>query len=376
MRLLVSIVVLCFFVIDVSESREGATEEEQMNRLSHLSFAPKSSGLVGICHSKPKGRSICLWSMTEGKSSDLVQLNKDEAADSMTVSSDGSLLAVTFHDVFKYRHEGKSIGCYSIKDNKWLWKAKWVEKALYSKVEFTPDNGKLIAVGYENLIVYDATTGKTLERQTEPFDGYIASYDSPIRSAISPNGRYIGIWQETSKARAESWWRRNGSKWATIWDSDKNTMTGRWESHQTGACSAAFTPDEKHILFASMDGYVRVWSIATQKMVKEWKAYLRNDPDSNKMLSGTIVVSPDNHYIATFGGSDNSRSIRIWSYPDGNLLHEVDDVAKAVALTVDGCAIYPMAFSPDVKYFAFEKQGRLCLYDMQTWQEKWCTSSP
>jgi hypothetical protein len=31
-----------------------------------------------------------------------------------------------------------------------------------------------------------------------------------------------------------------------------------------------------------------------------------------------------------------------------------------------------VALSPDGKYFAFEQQGELRLYDAQNWQEKWC----
>ncbi len=364
---------ISFVFIVFGGSSESAVKEENINRLSDLTFIRQTMDLAAACKSIPQG-SVRFWSLTTGEERGIVQLNKDEVADSMTVRSDGRLVAVTFHNVFKYRHEGKFIGCFSIAENKWLWKEKWAEKALYCKVNFTSDNRKLIAVGYENLIVYNATSGKTLRRQTELFDDYVASYDSPIRSALSPNGRFIAIWQETSKARAESWWRRNGSKWVTIWDIDKNKMIGRWESHRAGACSAAFTPDEKYVIFASSDGYVRVWSISTLQMTMEWRAYRSNDPDSNK-VNGAIVVSPDSNYIATFGGSKTSSSIKVWAYPNGNLLQEFDEIAKTVALTVDGCAIYPMAFSPDGKYFAFEKQGRLCLYDMQMWKEKWCVLS-
>jgi predicted transglutaminase-like cysteine proteinase len=71
--------------------------------------------------------------------------------------------------------------------------------------------------------------------------------------------------------------------------------------------------------------------------------------------------------------------IAIYTWPDINIInYQTNTVVNEfnnVAMSSPACWVYPMAFSPDNKYFAFEKRGRLCLYDTETWKEKWCVPS-
>jgi hypothetical protein len=69
--------------------------------------------------------------------------------------------------------------------------------------------------------------------------------------------------------------------------------------------------------------------------------------------------------------TDAGFSIKVWDYATNRQAHEFRDVNPSHMM----CSGYPMAFSPDGKYFAFERQGKLCLYETETWQEKWCVSS-
>ena len=71
-------------------------------------------------------------------------------------------------------------------------------------------------------------------------------------------------------------------------------------------------------------------------------------------------------------GAKTGFAIKIWDYSTNKLLHEFVNVISSNLGMGSG---YPMAFSLDGKHFALEQQGKLCLYDTQTWQEKWCVFS-
>jgi len=123
-----------------------------------------------------------------------------------------------------------------------------------------------------------------------------------------------------------------------------------------------------------MDGYVRVWSIAKERISKEWQAFrdekripFDKSPAPNHI--NCMVFSRDAQYLATMGFDTKSRfAIKVWEYSTNKLIHEFSEV---ISSSLGMCSGYPMAFSPDGKYFAFEQQGQLCLYNTRDWREKW-----
>jgi WD40 repeat protein len=139
-------------------------------------------------------------------------------------------------------------------------------------------------------------------------------------------------------------------------------------------CSAVFTPDEKDLVLGSMDGHVRIWSIADKRISREWQAFwndkripFEKSPAPNAI--NCMVISRDAQYLATMGFDTKSRfAIKVWEYSANKLIHGFTEV---ISSSLGMCSGYPMAFSHDGKYFAFEKQGRLCLYDTKNSQEKW-----
>jgi hypothetical protein len=76
--------------------------------------------------------------------------------------------------------------------------------------------------------------------------------------------------------------------------------------------------------------------------------------------------------LATMGFPKEGFTIRVWDYSSNKLIHEFIHVCFSRRPMGND---YPMAFSPDGKYFAFERQGKLCLYGTQNWQERWCAFS-
>jgi hypothetical protein len=193
-------------------------------------------------------------------------------------------------------------------------------------------------------------------------------------NGISPSARYAAFWQGDLE-HDEGWWS-SGNIWVLVHDIETEKVIAKQGKVQEKYknCSAAFTPDEKNLVLGSMDGYVRIWSILEQKVIKEWRAYgadeepvpFRRDPSPNVIDSMTF--SHDGRYLATIGDLKGGSAVRIWDYTTNKMIHEFADV---ISSPLAMCSGYPMAFSPDGKYFAFEQQGNLCLYDTQTWREEW-----
>ena len=347
--------------------------QKRFNALKRLCFIPQRDLIVGACGSEPNG-SIRFWSVDEGKLKEVLDLGKGIWANSIAVSNNGSLIVASLLGK-------KEIACYSLTDRKWLWKEMWVEKGVAGNaVRFTNDDRKVVVVGYRNIVTYNALTGVILERQEDSrsFGNGFPNYTRRIH-AISQSARYAAFWLGDLLEHDETWWSSRNI-WVLVRDIETGKIIAKQGKIQEKYknCSAAFTPDEKNLVLGSMAGYVRIWSISEQKVVREWWAYgadeepvpFRKDPSPNVIDSMTFSL--DGRQLATIGDLKGGFAVRIWDYTTNKLIHEFRDV---ISSPLGMCSGYPMAFSPDGKYFAFEQQGKLCLYDTQTWEQKWAVPS-
>jgi WD40 repeat protein len=356
----------------------GEKSDCRGRRLSALSFNLQTSQLGGDFFI-PKGieGNIRFWSLNDGRLESIIKLGSGESARTIAISRNGNLVGVSF-GVYSLGPLDNGIGCYSIKENKWLWKFKWLEdrpsfdrilRFAAKHIIFAQDDTKIIAIGEAHLVIYDASTGEILEKRREPFQDYPILTGCEIRSAFSPSGRYLVIWQEFSTAAHGQWWKRfRVNKSVTVWDIEEKKLIAHWNKQQSEACAAAFSADEKELAFCSNDGYIRVWSIKEQKVIRQWQAYSRSKASKSYPFPNIdfLTLSPDNKYLATKGFDDNGDIIKIWNFRTGDPFREFE--TKSGGFTCH----YPIAFSPDGKYFALERCGNLCLYDTQTWKEKWC----
>lgn len=363
--------VFCFISICYSQSQSKDMKQKKPNRLKKLYFVPKLDIIVGICSSEPNG-TIRFWAIDDGKLRDVLDLGKGEWASSLSVSNDGSSIAIALLDK-------SEIGCYSLAERKWLWKTKWVEKGLVDNpMGFAPNDQKLLVVGFRNIVTYDSKTGSILQMQ-EDSKGFSSGFPNyrTRNNTISPSTRYAAFWQGYLE-HDETWWSSRNI-WVLVRDIEAGKVVAKQGKIQKKYknCSAVFTPDENYLVLGSMDGYIRVWSITGQKVIGGWRAYwhegastFEENPAPNEI--GSIIFSPAGKYLATMGRLKGKSAVRIWNYATYKLIHEFDNV---ISSPLPMCFGYPMAFSPDGKYFALEQQGNLCLYDTQTWQEKWCVPS-
>lgn len=367
MYLLIGKVILSYLFVGVHMAYSDITITP--NLIKTLSFTPSSKFIVGIGSFSPKiaksdeSKSIRVWSVENGS---LIKSIPLEPTDSifhnypMSVSHNGNLIVVSFYS--------KKIGCYSLEDNKWLWMVEWIKQERKSPREiiFTLDDQKVIAVGEKHTVIYDAKSGNIQGIQEEPLSDYVLFFAMSTGATISPSGRYLAAWQREPTAHGDILKKLFMNKEITIWDVMNNQFVASWRKPKKNFCHAVFTPDEKSILFSSLDGYISEWSISDKRMVKEWK-------HSNEYF----IISPDGRYIAILGKSVQAwDSVQVRDYVTSTLLLDFGDVWGGVAAPYGVCeATYAMAFSPDSKYFALEKNGQLCLYETETWREKWCIPS-
>ena len=363
---------LCFVTINYSVGKGESMKQDRPNRLEKLYFIPQHDLIAGTCSPVPNG-SIRFWSIINGKLEEVIDLKDREWADSLAISNDGKLMVAAL----LYANE---TGCYSLNEKKWLWKVKWVEKGVIGNaMRFTPDDRKIVVVGFRKIVIYDAKIGDILQKQEDSsgFSGGYPEYRTRYH-AISPSARYAAFWQGHLE-HDEGWWSSKNI-WVVVRDIEEGKTIAKQAKLQSKYknCSAAFTPDEKNVALGSMNGRVRVWSIADQRINRDWEAFWNDKPtpfEKNPApnLINSMIFSHDGRYFATMGFEIKSGfAIKIWDYPTNKLLHEF---VKVISSSLGMCSAYPMAFSPDGKYFALEQQGKLCLYDTRTWEEKWCVPS-
>jgi WD40 repeat protein len=370
--LLISFSIFFILLVTMSLSHGAEMKNIHQNRLQTLLFVPKHELLVGDSVSGLRG-SIRFWSLKNGQMIDALDLGEGELSKSLTVSHDGNLLAIAL-----YRND--EIGCYSIKDKKWLWKVKWEGKIRYSyNLRFTPDDHAIVMQGLDKIITYDVKSGNILRHLDDKygFSGGFPAYKTRF-SALSPSASYAVMWQGNLEHDETLSW--NPNVWVIVWDLGKGQIISRQEKIQAKYknCSAVFTSDEKKVLLGSMDGFIREWSISEQKTVKEWKAYaVGKTPTNEKQYTSpsqidSMILSSNGQYIAMLGSELKiGFTVRIFDYKNMTLIREFANVNSKNTM----CSGYPMAFSSDNKYFALENKGMLCLYDVATWNEKWCVTS-
>jgi len=334
-------------------------KNKKFNRIGEIVFNPQSTMIIGSFLSELgiSEKSIRLWSVKNGALMDVIPLETIRGYKyPIAVSYDGNFIAISLYS--------KEVWCYSLKDKKWLWKANWLEKERKNpqEIKFTPDDRNIIAVGEKHIVIYDAATGHIQEVQKKPLSDYTLFRSSITGAVLSPSGSYLAAWQRLPTPGYEQFPKLFMNRKVTVWDIGENKSIAQWKKPKKDICSVAFTPDEKYILMAVKD-YITEWSITEQKMIRQWKVH--------KYYIDYLTISPNGKFIASFGYYAN---VKIWDYMNKKVLYEFENIGTRIG-GYKVCDSNAMAFSPDSKYFALEKNGYLCLYETSTWKEKWCVPS-
>ncbi len=176
----------------------------------------------------------------------------------------------------------------------------------------SPD-GKLIAGGYDTLVLLSAATGKRLFVAPPP--------PARVRGvAFSPDGRMLAA---AGSALTVS---GSGANGIWIWDVESGKLLR--------ALHAA--PSQRYDVRFLTDGRVtsgeQAWDVSTGKLVKTWHGSVK-----------WVLVSPDASIAVSESEETFSRSIMVWDGATMKLLRAID----AGGLVM----MYSPAFSPDSRYF-------------------------
>jgi WD40 repeat protein len=303
---------------------------------------------------------IRVWSAEDGTVEDTLRFSSQEETRSIAASPDGELIAVAFFNRpgMKGKERQSSIGCYSVSEKRWVWREDWPVKFDQARrVQFSPDGRKVFIIGFKNVLLYEAKTGKRLETFGEPLKDYPLLSMSVRGSVLSPSGRYFVVWQELAPPGHHIWQRFIANKWVTVWDLQTRQQIARWKKPEYANESAAFTQDEKNILFGSGEGHVRIWSVEREEMVQKWR--LDNFDAADMKFSG------DYRYLAINLGF----RIGVYDYSTHKETQSFEDAGSPPPGHP-----YPMTFFDGSDFFAFAKiKNQVCVYNTKTWEEKWCS---
>jgi WD40 repeat protein/serine/threonine protein kinase len=112
-----------------------------------------------------------------------------------------------------------------------------------------------------------------------------------------------------------------------------NILSGEVSPEWTGTGNrGVLSPDEKFLVTGGRDGMVKLWDVASRRLIASVMAYDREAVEA-------LAISPDGHIVAT--GCWNDSRVRAWD-PTANLKPLWDSADEAIGL----------AFSPDGKTLA------------------------
>src|SRR5262249_8393351 len=97
----------------------------------------------------------------------------------------------------------------------------------------------------------------------------------------------------------------------------------------TGIYCVAFSPDGQQVVSGSVDQTLKLWDVASGKLVREVTASKEKEfPKGQQEVVLSMACSPDGKQIAA-GGMD--KTIKVWNVADGSVVRElVNPALKAV----------------------------------------------
>jgi WD40 repeat protein/transcriptional regulator with XRE-family HTH domain len=203
-----------------------------------------------------------------------------------------------------------------------------------ANLTYSPDGTRIASMGADGEVkVWDASTYQNL--LTLPADPNVLGYTL----AYSPDGKLLAAALSTK---------------VVVWDALNGKELFSLDGNVSGAPNnemvyVTFSPDNKHLAVANMDGTPKVWDVATRAEVFSLVGH--------KQPCDGIAYSPDGKLLAT---SDDSGIIKVWDSSTGEEL---------LNLTQSG-NVHSVAFSPNGKHLASASEdGTLKLWDSSTGKE-------
>jgi WD40 repeat protein len=122
-----------------------------------------------------------------------------------------------------------------------------------------------------------------------------------------------------------------------LWDLDNPRPPRLLKGHAGAVRSVTFSPDGKRVASGATDGTVRLWDLATGKEVRQWNVS-KDRPAAPAAHAGqiwSVAFSPDGKRVVAGGGD---HVVRLWDVATGKLLRRFEGHTWGVS---------HVAFSPD-----------------------------
>lgn len=175
---------------------------------------------------------------------------------------------------------------------------------------YSPD-GRLVATGAEDIILWDASTQKKLVR---------LEHTAIVWSlAFSPDGRWLVS--------------THGDGAILLWSVAERERAGNFNEHSGPVRAVAFSSDGRHVASASEDRSVILWDTDSGRKEATLVGHLTR-------LTG-VAISPDGKRVAS---SDHDAAIKLWEAKYAQTIWDFEDTNTNTS--------YCLAFSPDGKWIA------------------------
>jgi hypothetical protein len=238
----------------------------------------------------------------------------------VTFSADGEFLAAGAKD---------RIGVWSLDTKKQMFRVQLPTPQTAVNLAFTKDGKELVSDGREDPVIrfWDLKTGKQsreLVRKVPPADG-MNKYVSPFRG-FNPHGEFLIDYMPRRATALQ------------ILDFSNGDIRPAVLVPQTGfdyRAEVAFSPDGKTFAVNGPRSQLRVFDIASGKLVREMRAADRGGTTYN--YSSTIRYSPDGRYLVAGGqsgalDSPEKPQLAIWGVEDGVRYSPLSDPRARIGL--------------------------------------------